>query len=240
MIYTEDAYKKAKDDDVFEFVCPICGLKFYRTKRCISKNGGTIPKYCSQKCYRLSRKAEKVKVICKNCGKEYYLDATVYNRKIKNGSEFFCSRSCAASYNNKIYPKKKKTSTSHICPNCGNQKSNHAEYCRACQTRFNSESILNRELGYYIGYEHRKSYTARRCVDIRKSARKIMESNTSIEKVCAICHNHEFDSILEVHHIKSICSFDPHTKISAINDIKNLIWLCPNHHRMVEIGEITL
>ena len=67
-----------------------------------------------------------------------------------------------------------------------------------------------------------------------------MEECKDVEKVCAYCHNHEFDGILEVHHIKGITKFDPHTKVSEINSKENLVWLCPNHHRMLEMGLIEL
>ena len=60
------------------------------------------------------------------------------------------------------------------------------------------------------------------------------------EKVCEYCHNHEFDEILEVHHIKGILEFDSTAKVKEINDLKNLVWLCPNHHRMLELGLIKL
>lgn len=54
------------------------------------------------------------------------------------------------------------------------------------------------------------------------------------------CHNHEFDEILEVHHLKGILEFDKDTLIKEINDEANLVWLCPNHHIMLEKGLISL
>lgn len=56
------------------------------------------------------------------------------------------------------------------------------------------------------------------------------------EKVCVYCHNHEFDDILEVYHLKGIIlEFDSNTTIGEINSEDNLIWLCPNHHKMLEM-----
>ena len=40
--------------------------------------------------------------------------------------------------------------------------------------------------------------------------------------------------------IKLITDFDEHTKISEINSLDNLVWLCPNHHAMLEKGLIKL
>ena len=102
------------------------------------------------------------------------------------------------------------------------------------------ESCRDFELGYYIGYENKEKYVTHKCSQIRRDARRYMENTSNQEKVCAYCHNHEFDDILEVHHIKGILEFDPHTKISEINCDENLVWLCPNHHSLLELGKIKL
>lgn len=52
--------------------------------------------------------------------------------------------------------------------------------------------------------------------------------------------DHEFDAILEVHHLKGILEFDEDTLIKEINNENNLVWLCPNHHIMLEKGLISL
>lgn len=70
-------------------------------------------------------------------------------------------------------------------------------------------------------------------------ARRVLESSER-EKVCQYCHNHEFDAILEVHHLKGILEFDEDTLIKEINNENNLVWLCPNHHIMLEKGLISL
>lgn len=68
----------------------------------------------------------------------------------------------------------------------------------------------------------------------RTNARRVLESSER-EKVC-----HEFDAILEVHHLKGILEFDEDTLIKEINNENNLVWLCPNHHIMLEKGLISL
>lgn len=68
--------------------------------------------------------------------------------------------------------------------------------------------------------------------------RVVEDSNR--EKVYQYCHNHEFDEILEVHHLKGILQFDEDTLIKEINSEDNLVWLCPNHHAMLEKGLIKL
>lgn len=236
MTYTEENFKNAKTTDTFEFVCPVCGEKFYRTKHYITRNHGITPKYCSEKCYRDDNAKRFITVKCEECGKEYEIEECVYNRKMKKGSNFFCSRSCAAKYNNRKYPKKEKKLDT--CPICGGVKDTRSKVCKKCSDK--QRTIRDFELGHYVGYEGKKTYLTHKCTQIRKDARRFMDSESKQEKVCKYCHNHEFDEILEVHHLKGILEFDAHTKISEINCDENLVWLCPNHHTMLEKGLIKL
>lgn len=84
-----------------------------------------------------------------------------------------------------------------------------------------------------------QKYLSSKCQEIRTNARKVLE-HSNREKVCQYCHNHEFDEILEVHHLKGILKFDENSLIKEINDENNLVWLCPNHHIMLEKGLISL
>ena len=56
-------------------------------------------------------------------------------------------------------------------------------------------------------------------------------------KECAICG---YDRHFHVCHIKAINSFSGDTPVTVINDLKNLIALCPNHHWELDIGLLTL
>ena len=122
-----------------------------------------------------------------------------------------------------------------ICPACGKPKSPEAEFCLECNKKKRG-CIENRTLGYFISGQ---KYLTTKCGEIRKHARKTLEKS-SRERVCEYCHNHEFDKILEVHHIKGILEFSEDALISEINNENNLIWLCPNHHAMLEKGLIKL
>lgn len=122
------------------------------------------------------------------------------------------------------------------CPVCGGRKCHTSGMCIRCRNQERRNNIKDVVLGHYI---NGKKYLATKCNDIRKDARKTLEEN-NVEKVCAYCGNHEFDEILEVHHIKGILEFSSDTKISEINSLENLVWLCPNHHRMLELGLIEL
>ncbi len=239
MVYNEENYKNAKPGDLFEFVCPVCGNVFYKTKRQISKNSGIVPTYCSGRCSRIAHEKKLVKVICKECGKEYEIEKSEYDKKIRRGSEFFCSRSCAAKYNNKKYPKRKKEGEgSYVCPICGGHKNYGSKLCQNCENTRKTRIKREKTLGDFISNDDK--YLTHKCQAIRRDARMYMEKESHQEKVCAYCHNHEFDDILEVHHLKGILMFDRSTKIKDINCDDNLVWLCPNHHAMIEKGIIDL
>lgn len=61
---------------------------------------------------------------------------------------------------------------------------------------------------------------------IQKKARENYE-NSNKPKKCIVCG---YDKHYEVAHIKAVSEFDNSALISEIDNIKNLIALCPNHH----------
>ena len=164
--------------------------------------------------------------ICKNC--KGIIEVKYGQRLSDVRRKKFCSHNCSASYNNKNRTNKERI----ICPQCGGKKHPDGKICKICYN--NNRSINEKTLGYYIKGQ---KYLTSKCQHIRKHARDVIEKSDK-EKVCSYCKNHEFDEILEVHHVKSILEFDLNTKIKVINDISNLIWLCPNHHSMCEKGLI--
>lgn len=61
---------------------------------------------------------------------------------------------------------------------------------------------------------------------IQKSARKIYMTSDK-QQSCIVCG---YDKHFEVAHIKAVSSFSGDSLISEINDVNNLVALCPNHH----------
>lgn len=80
-----------------EYVCEICGKSFKSYKQ---------RKYCGKKCYGESRiglkKAQRIKIKCLNCGKEFEV-MSCDSRLKKNGIKF-CSVKCRGEYK-RIYDK---------------------------------------------------------------------------------------------------------------------------------------
>ena len=98
--YTNEEYKNAKSSDKLALECEHCGKVFYVEKKQITfelkHNRGRL-KYCSVECSDISHHKDRC-VICENCGKEIRVKNTDYNRS--KTKHFFCSKSCAAKYNN--------------------------------------------------------------------------------------------------------------------------------------------
>ena len=85
------------------YKCEYCGKIFYKNKDLIKKafapsnSWRNTYKYCSLKCHHAAC-TKRIKIKCKQCNKELYIIPYRIN-KSKSGN-FFCSRSCAATYNN--------------------------------------------------------------------------------------------------------------------------------------------
>jgi hypothetical protein len=95
MKYINDLPPKTK----IILLCPHCNEQFTRAKNVIQskfgKHNNLSKIYCSKKCFSLTA-TKKQNVICKQCSCSFY---KMLNQ-IKKRSNNFCSRSCAATYNN--------------------------------------------------------------------------------------------------------------------------------------------
>jgi hypothetical protein len=140
---------------------------------------------------------------CQNCNKQ-------------TNNPKFCSRSCAAKITNKI-PKKKKTKK---CATCTNLVLSQIKYCKNCIPR----ALLVDENMSIGSFKSKRAY--QRHSRIRTLARsKYLKSSKS--KVCVICG---YDKHIEICHIHAIKDFSLTTPLKIVNDLNNLIALCPNHH----------
>ena len=99
-LFTNKELKEASYKDTLPFKCPICNSTFYRRKKEIvyymkNKDFRYSIRYCSQKCSNKNKKTRKT-VKCKRCDKKFEKELN----EIKSTKNNFCSRSCAATYNN--------------------------------------------------------------------------------------------------------------------------------------------
>jgi 5-methylcytosine-specific restriction endonuclease McrA len=149
---------------------------------------------------------------CLECNK--LLERRINERPANFSRRLFCSIKCSNASRTVIKE----------CPRCGNNKSGKAKYCKECNNHLKENSILNRTL------KEVKSLGRNRFGQIRRHAVNVM-NKTGIPKKCNICG---FDYYVEVCHIKPISSFSPDALIEDINSLNNLVYLCPNHHIMLD------
>jgi len=138
----------------------------------------------------------------------------------------FCSRSCAAKFNNSKFPKR--TKKKFYCQICGLEVPTRNKYCEEHNiNKIDWNSVTYKELTSTRNYQKNSR--------IRSLARpKFLKSN---KHVCANCG---YDKHVEVCHIKPINEHSPDTKIAEINDLSNLIGLCPNCHWELDNGHLRI
>lgn len=84
-------------------------------------------------------------------------------------------------------------------------------------------------------FVNRASYQSARSA-VRKHAVAIFQTHHKTNS----CHICGYDRHIQVAHIKSVSSFSGETLISVINDPKNLVGLCPNHHWEFDHGILSV
>lgn len=139
----------------------------------------------------------------------------------------YCSKSCAAIMNGKLFPKRK---TRKKCLWCDTIVSKwHDMRCPECQIKYKLtrwDYIQELTLADYWNRDSVKHlHISSKNVHIRMLARSHFKDLLS--KPCAKCG---YDKHVELCHIKAISSFTPDAKVKDVNSYENLIQLCPNCH----------
>lgn len=169
---------------------------------------------------------------CLNCGDE------LTNRwQLK-----FCSRSCAATYNNKRRPKEVTDKIIEargqkrnlcLCP-CGKPKSFAALVCKDCDLERRMQISSSNTIG---SRENRKNGPSNRYQLIRQNAQRVLRIKSDRERKCQCCG---FSHHVHVCHKKGIDTFPKDTLLSEVNALDNLVYLCPNCHWMFDHGLLDL
>jgi hypothetical protein len=138
----------------------------------------------------------------------------------------FCSRSCAAKYNNKEgrSPKRKPEG---FCKDCGVPNTKSRSRCRPCYIKWQSDRVLTDNVTLeeaVLRYD--KHHPSSAFALVRTRARVIMKRSGRYG-VCEWCG---YDKHTEACHKKGISEFPPQTLLSEINSPDNLMALCPNCH----------
>lgn len=184
----------------------------------------------------------KITVTCGNCEIKFEKNPSEINKSGFN----YCSRKCSAVQNNKRHPKRRPEGTCMDCSAqipkvrlrckpcgmiaiqtrsekciCGMDKELRSVRCLNCYT--NNLLSKTKEDFQYINKNNKASKHTR----IREQARKIAKENGLYEKGCNSCG---YTKHVEICHIKPVSSFEDGTLITEINNVSNLVQLCPNCH----------
>ena len=100
------------------------------------------------------------------------------------------------------------------------------------QARKPIRSVSNLSKGEVFG-RYKKYYVGRNM--IRKHA-GIVYKNSKRKYKCVICG---YTNHIDIAHIKSVSEFSNNALLTEINNIDNLVALCPNHHWEYDHGLIT-
>lgn len=138
----------------------------------------------------------------------------------------FCSRSCSATVVNKESPKRGKIKK---CKTCSVLILSNHTFCKSC---WPDRTRNDWSLKTLADLQHKAKYQI--SAQVRILARQIYKKSKK-PRQCFICG---YNNHIEICHIKAIKDFDLLTAISIINDIDNLIALCPNHHWELDNGLI--
>lgn len=207
---------------------------------CESAKAGSIPVHPTKKKLSLNM------VNSKNC---LFCFKSLYNKDYRAK---FCNRSCVASFNNSLKPKRL-SNKNILCISCNcfvslKKKKDggyyNRKFCDQC-LKNDQRSKLAKRVGYSVEdcnlenqtksflYKRRKNWQSANST-IRKHAREVFEK-FGLSKKCKIC---EYDKHIEICHIKQVKDFSDNSKIVDINSVDNLICLCPNHHWEYDNGLI--
>ncbi len=102
-LYTQEEFDNSKGIDKLDLKCECCGSTFQAQKKQIKYELNNPERkrlrFCSQKCHMVTNHHTKQKVKCNQCEKTFFKDPSQIKAS-KSGNNF-CSKSCAATYNNK-------------------------------------------------------------------------------------------------------------------------------------------
>lgn len=153
--------------------------------------------------------------LCLTCKQVIKVTKKVYEAREKK----FCNRKCFGKNQSKKYEENKK-------PKVKSEPK--------LRIRKVVESIIPNKTLQELK-EKGKNYQSRRSI-ICKNARVTLNRHDA-NQTCKVCN---YSLHVEVCHVKPVKSFSIDAKISEINALENLIYLCPNHHWEFDNGYLKI
>jgi hypothetical protein len=163
--------------------------------------------------------SDEILIKCKQC------DTTTNN-------PVFCSKSCAARYNNKLFPKRLKKSRG-FCTHCGKELFVRAKTCATCREKY---STKQKTIGELREKEKKKGrHTSWLHHEIRSLNRYWNKNMTKMP-----CKKCGYSIHVELAHKIPLHEYPDNTLLETVNDPSNQIPLCRNCHWELDHGLIKL
>ena len=138
----------------------------------------------------------------------------------------YCGRSCANSVNGRLFPSRKRIARS--CKHCGTALLTRRTTCDNC-----NPSLVD---WWTVPLQQLKAKALQQYAAQIRSLARVLYRKPSRPKACAACG---YAAHYEVCHIKPIREFLPTDFVANVNDLNNLVALCPNHHWEFDHGRLS-
>lgn len=146
-----------------------------------------------------------------------------------DGRQKFCGRGC---WDRNRPPSPRKIL--YHCSKCGGLRNKtQSPLCMKCHREEERERRNKRPIRSFFLLN---SASRAKCNTIRALARQELAESDRPKK-CQLCG---FDVVVHTCHIKGIMDFSEDTPLGVVNGLDNLIYLCPNHHAMLDTGQLEL
>lgn len=193
-------------------LCKGCQKDFAKTRETRKRS------YCSNNCRTIFIKARQEKRMnsCAYCG-----------NKCKYT---YCSRACTNKGTPQRYENRKDRNTMvRVCPTCNlGFTKRRSTYCSGrC---YDAKKLVNTLTLAEAMSRYKKHHKSSAYALVRSHARTLLKD---LPKICRLCG---YSKHVEVAHIRAISDFPDTTLISEVNQISNLVQLCPNCHWEYDSG----
>jgi hypothetical protein len=185
-------------------------------------------KFCNQVCSGLYNNIpEKRKLIkgsiCNKCKKYFkYIIPSIYKKRICNN--------CKIMKRDYVFKNGKSK-----CKKCGKEVK-HTKLKNYTNTYF-IRKLCNQCIEKIENKTKEDLFTNKRYYQMARSkitrhAKKVYKENNGPRK-CFICN---YSKYIEICHKKPVANFKKSSTLKEINNINNLVALCPNHHKELDLG----
>jgi hypothetical protein len=144
-LFDVSLFETSKSRDKLPLKCCYCEKTFYKTKALIKTiekhNEKNKAKYCSRDCQYMVQYKIDPHVTCNNCGKVFVKQRAF----IKRTANHFCSRSCAATFNNRNKTHGTRRSKLELW-----LQENLTSLYSTLEIHYNQKEAINSELDIYI------------------------------------------------------------------------------------------